>query len=89
MDNTENIEENDQLMEVSTEMAYEFVEEYIIPQLEEFESEGVDEEYIEGAATYVLFTRLVGKMAELGYTVEELKEITDLFYDMRGDMTLH
>jgi predicted Holliday junction resolvase-like endonuclease len=78
-----------QLLDNSTEVAYEFVEEELIPQLEYFEYESDEDEYITGCATFVLFTRLIGKMKEIGYDVDELKQLTEQYYDMNYNDTLH
>jgi hypothetical protein len=89
VDKEELIEVSQKLIDISTEVAYEFVVEELIPQLDDFESEGDDEEYIAGCATFVLFTRLIGKMKEIGYSIEELRELTDQYYDMNYNDTVH
>lgn len=93
MDKVEKLELTEEItqkeIDTSTQVAYEFVEEYIIPQLDEFDFESDDEEYMPGCATFVLFTRLVGKMATIGYSIEELKQLTEQYYDMNFNDTLH
>lgn len=89
VDKEELVEVSQKMLDNSTEVAYEFVEEEIIPQLENFEYDSDDDDYIAGCATFVLFTRLIGKMKEIGYNIDELKQLTEQYYDMNYNDTLH
>lgn len=89
VDKEDLVEVSQKLLDNSTEVAYEFVEEEIIPQLENFEYDSDDDDYIAGCATFVLFTRLIGKMKEIGYNIDELKQLTEQYYDMNYNDTLH
>jgi len=58
--------------EHSINLAQEFIDEVIFPQIDEFECENEDEKYVDGTLTFGLFCELVSRLGEMGYTEEEL-----------------
>jgi hypothetical protein len=58
--------------EHSINLAQEFIDEILFPQIDEFECENEDEKYVDGTLTFGLFCELVGRLGEMGYTEEEL-----------------
>ena len=63
----------------SNEAASEFLEEVIIPLVDQFEFENEEEHYIPGVASFLLYIRLVESLSQNGWTVEELKQAVDEF----------
>lgn len=82
-------EESQQAIDNSTNLSYEFIEYELFPQLEEFEHYNEQDDYVIGCASFILFTKTVAKMAELGYSLEQLHEIVEQYYDMSGNDTIH
>jgi hypothetical protein len=72
-------EYDDEQYESSTATAAAFVDETILPLIDQFDYENPDPEYVPGCATFGLFTRVVGILAESGFTPEELKATIDDF----------
>lgn len=58
--------------EHSINLAQEFIDEILFPQIDEFECENEDEKYVDGTLTFGLFCELVARLGEMGYTEEEL-----------------
>lgn len=75
--------------EISNELANHYIEEEILPQLEEFDYNNECTEYIPGIATFCLFAKLLIQFMNEGYTVEELKRIVDDFSEYCIDGTVH
>lgn len=80
---------DDYQIEASNDMANDFIEENIIPQLYDFEFNNEDKDYLTGVATFALFARLCIELIGDGYTADQLKEIVDDFkYSCVSD-TIH
>ena len=82
MNQIDNIEDDDTVddyedyqYELSTEMSDDFLEEYVIPLMNEFENNNTSTEYIPGTATLNLFIKMVGTLTKFGYTAEQLNDI--------------
>lgn len=60
-------------------MVEEFLEEKIIPELDRFDFENKDENYVPGVASFTLFTRMIETLIETGWSKEELKQAIDDF----------
>ena len=82
-------EDSQQALDNSTNMSYDFIEYDLFPQLEEFEHHNEEDDYIVGCASFILFTKLVNKMNDLGYSIEQLHEFVDHYYDMGSNDTIH
>lgn len=82
-------EESQQAVDNSTNASYEFIEYDLFPQLEDFEHHNEQEDYVVGCASFILFTKTVAKMGELGYSIEQLHEFVDQYYDMGSNDTIH
>lgn len=71
------LEEDDEEYEIwqfehSINLAQEFIDDILFPQIDEFEYENEDEKYVDGTLTFGLFCELVSRLGEMGYTEEEL-----------------
>lgn len=75
--------------EHSVELACDFIENDILPLLEEFEGNNADKNYIDGSATHALFVTLLQTMNAMGYTPEDLKEEIDTYMVQSLGETLH
>lgn len=82
-------EYDDYQHEVSNELANAFVEDEILPLLEEFDYNNESSEYVPGMATFCLFAKLLIQFMGEGYTVEELKKIVEDFSEFCVDDTVH
>jgi hypothetical protein len=82
-------EESQQAIDNSTNVSYEFIEYELFPQLENFEHHNEEDDYVVGCASFILFTKIVTKMNDLGYSIEQLHEIVDQYYDMGSNDTIH
>jgi hypothetical protein len=82
-------EESQQAIDNSTNISYEFVEYDLLPQLDDFEHHNDDDDYVTGCASFILFTKLIGNLNELGYSIEQLHEFVDQYYDMSSNDTIH
>ena len=82
-------EYDDYQHELTNELANNFVEDDILPLLEEFDYNNECSEYIPGVATFCLFARLVIQFLNEGYTIEDLKKIIDDFSEHCVDGTVH
>jgi hypothetical protein len=77
-DNDIEVDEYDDFQyEMTSEMAHNFIQEALIPLLEEFDFNNPNEDYIPGVATYELFMKIVSRMLEEGFTQEQLKDAID------------
>jgi hypothetical protein len=63
--------------EVSNAMANDFLDERILPQLQEFDFSNANVDYIPGIATFCLFTKLLIELINTGYTVDDIKTMVD------------
>lgn len=82
-------EYDDYQHEISNDLANHFVEEEILPILEEFDYNNECDEYIPGVATFCLFAKLLIQFLNEGYTVDELKKIVEDFSEYCVDGPVH
>lgn len=82
-------EYDDYQYELTTELAHDFIDETVMPMLEEFDFNNSSEDYIPGVATFGLFIRVVGSLLLEGFTTEQLKEVIDDFSVESIDDTIH
>lgn len=66
-----------------------FIEDELLPQIEKFDYDNEDKDYIYGTATFGLFIELIPMLAHLGYTKEELVEQVEQYVDYVNDRVLH
>jgi hypothetical protein len=74
--------------EYSYDMAQDFVTQ-TIDELHDFDLANPDDKYIPGCATYGLFTALIPKLAEMGYTIEDLTREIEEHIGAGPNETLH
>lgn len=82
-------EYDDYQHEISNDLANHFVEQELLPILEDFDYRNQCGEYIPGVATFCLFAKLLIQFLNEGYTVEELKSIVDDFSELCVDGPVH
>lgn len=82
-------EYDDYQYELTTELAHDFIDETVMPMLEEFDFHNPSEDYIPGVATFGLFIRVVGSLLLEGFTNEQLKEVIDDFSVENIDDIVH
>ena len=70
-------------------MGSQFIETNIIPQLEEFDYNNDDKDYVPGMATYILFNKIVDNLLAEGFTTEQLLLLLNERQDVANDRTLH
>jgi hypothetical protein len=75
--------------EFSSDIASDFVDEQLIPALDQFDYDNSDRDYIPGIASYVLFTRMVESLTEQGFDGEELKRLIDEIQDLSQFRIVH
>lgn len=80
---------DDYQYELTTELAHDFIDETVMPMLEEFDFNNPSEDYVPGVATFGLFIRVVGSLLLEGFTTEQLKEIIDDFSVESINDTVH
>lgn len=76
-------------IDTSTTISYEFIQNEIMPILDEFEHNNDEDEYVIGCASFILYTKIIAKLNNLGYSSEELHQLLDQYYDMSMNDTLH
>lgn len=88
--------EDDEMFEewqydLSTTVSIDFLEEELLPMLDEFEesNEVINDGYVPGTASYVLLMRLVQRLYEEGYSREELVAMIDEAGDYANTEVLH
>jgi hypothetical protein len=69
--------------------ASEFIEDELLPQIEKFDYDNEDQDYIYGTATFGLFIELIPRLAQLGYTKEELTQQVEQYVDYINNRVLH
>lgn len=84
-----NSKEEIQLLEQSVELADGFIEETLLPKLDEFETRNEDPDYVFGIATYSLFAALVQRMGLMGYTEKDLRRELKVYLNTSVGQTLH
>jgi hypothetical protein len=70
-------EYEDYQYEFSTQAASQFLDDYILPHLEEFDYSNSHEDYVPGVAGFGLYMKLVSRLLDAGFTATELKNIVD------------
>lgn len=80
---------DDYQYELTTELAHDFIDETVMPMLEDFDFNNPSEDYVPGVATFGLFIRVVGSLLLEGFTTEQLKEIIDDFSVESINDTVH
>ena len=78
-----------ELIEDSVVLASDFLEEVILPQLEKFEFENDDPDYVPGMAIHGLFVEMIARMAEAGYTEKDLRKEIKMYMNSAMGETLH
>jgi len=78
-----------QQIEDSAEVASDFIHDVLLPQLDEFEMENDDREYMIGMATHGLFVELVQRMIAMGYTEKDLKKEVKIYSQLPWGETIH
>ena len=74
--------------EHSVEVAQDYIEEILLPQLLGFESND-DEDYVNGTATYGLFIELIQQLKIHGYTENDLVETVRDYINTSIGQVLH
>lgn len=85
----EDDEFSEEQIAMSTDMAYSFVDEEIIPILEQFDYDNEDEDYVPGVAAFAMYTRIVDVLISEGYSADDLKSVVDDFAAMQHNGLLH
>lgn len=75
--------------EESGKKASEFIENTIMPLIQDFDYGNEDENYIYGTATFGLFVEILPLLAQLGYAKEDLIEQVEQYVDFVNNRTLH
>lgn len=78
-----------QQIEDSADVASDFIHDVLLPQLDEFELENDDREYMTGMATHGLFVELVQRMIAMGYTEKDLKKEIKIYSQLPWGETIH
>lgn len=84
-----NVADEMQQIEDSVLLAGEFINDVLLPQLDEFENENDDPDYMTGMATHGLFVELIQRMAEMGYTARDLRREIKIYLTESFGETLH
>ena len=87
-DTTANDKELKQI-EDSADVASDFIHDVLLPQLDEFELDNDDREYMTGMATHGLFVELVQRMIAMGYTEKDLKKEIKIYSQLPWGETIH
>lgn len=78
-----------QQIENSAELAGDFINDVLLPQLDEFENNNDDNEYMSGMATHGLFVELIQRMIAMGYTEKDLKKELKVYSQLPWGETIH
>jgi len=78
-----------QQIEDSADVASDFIHDILLPQLDEFELNNDDREYMTGMATHGLFVELVQRMIAMGYTEKDLKKEVKIYSQLPWGETIH
>jgi len=76
-------------IEDSADVASDFIHDVLLPQLDEFELDNDDREYMTGMATHGLFVELVQRMIAMGYTEKDLKKEIKVYSQLPWGETIH
>jgi hypothetical protein len=80
---------DDEQYELSSEVAQIFVDKHLIPQLEEFDFNNPDEDYVPGMATFAMFTTLIMHLVSNGWAVSELQTAVEEASNLAVNDTVH
>ena len=75
--------------EHSVDIADTFLDDTILPLLDEFETNNDDSDYIDGAATHGLFAELVMRLGSMGYTEKDLRKEIKIYLNTSFGEILH
>jgi ribose 5-phosphate isomerase len=78
-----------QQIEDSAMVASDFIHDVLLPQLDEFEMDNDDREYMTGMATHGLFVELIQRMIAMGYTEKDLKKELKIYSQLPWGETIH
>lgn len=78
-----------QQIEDSADVASDFIHDVLLPQLDEFELDNDDRDYMTGMATHGLFVELVQRMIAMGYTEKDLKKEIKIYSQLPWGETIH
>lgn len=78
-----------QAIENSAELAGDFIHDVLLPQLDDFENNNDDPEYMSGMATHGLFVELVERMGSMGYTEKDLRKEIKTYINGSYGQTIH
>ena len=78
-----------QQIEDSAEVASDFIHDVLLPQLDEFELNNEDHEYMSGMATHGLFVELIQRMIAAGYTEKDLRKELKIYAQLPWGETIH
>ena len=78
-----------QQIEDSAMVASDFIHDTLLPQLDEFEMDNDDREYMTGMATHGLFVELIQRMIAMGYTEKDLKKELKIYSQLPWGETIH
>jgi hypothetical protein len=70
---------DDYQYDVSTELSAEFIDNTLMPMLDEFDYGNSNPDYIPGVASFGLYIKLVQALLEEGFTKEQLVETVNEF----------
>lgn len=85
----DNVEYEDWEFEHTNNVVDQFLNEYLVPDLEKFDFQNNDENYIPGVACFTLFTMLIDILTQNGWTPEELKSTVDDFSNQSSFEVIH
>lgn len=73
----------------SVELAEDFLTETLLPQLDDFETDNEDSDYVFGAAMHGLFIEMIMRLGAMGYTEKELRKEIKTWINSSTGQTLH
>jgi uncharacterized protein YciU (UPF0263 family) len=65
--------------DVSFELSIQFIDDVVLPLIDEFDNNNEDEDFIPGYAAYTLYTKLTNQLLCDGYSKDDLKQVIDDF----------
>jgi hypothetical protein len=68
------VKKQDDYIDNSAEIACDFIYDDILPQLDQFEFNNDDPNYVSGLATHGLFVELIQRLKQFGYNEKDLKK---------------
>ena len=75
--------------EHSAIIASEFINDVLLEQLDKFEHDNDDDQYIYGIASHGLFISLVARLGEMGYTEKELRKEIKIWLNTSVGQVVH